>query len=343
MTFWKMAVLAAPLALAAAAPAPAPGKERLFGNWAAVCDNVKRCSATALMPESWGGDEAPGLDIARDAGAAGAVTIAISPVTEVPGIVDILIDRHMLGSGTMRDGSVHLTGGTAEGIARAIATGKQLTLRSRGKTIATISLAGATAALRYFDAEQGRAGGVTALVAKGPKGAAAVPAAMPVPKVPAVRPGKGHGATLTPAQTDPLRIQAGCGDYQISDDMKPQFHRLDGHSTLVLIPCTMGAYQGAYAIYVATDGKVGPALFDIAPYSEASSPDPVPELIDPEWDPAKGSLNSHAKGRGLGDCGENQEWVWDGTRFRMIAFYGLQACRLSGNWMTRYRAEPVYK
>jgi hypothetical protein len=66
-------------------------------------------------------------------------------------------------------------------------------------------------------------------------------------------------------------------------------------------------------------------------------------LIEPDWDPATATLNSHAKGRGLGDCGTDQSWVWDGARFRMTQYKALDACRLSGNWLTRYRAQPVLK
>lgn len=338
-TFWKMLALAAPLALGASGP----GQEKLFGNWAVVCDNVKRCQATVLMPESWEGEEAPGLDLGREAGPVGAVTVTITPVGSAAGIIDILIDRRLMGSGVMRDGSVHLTGATAEGIARAIATGRVLTLKSRRTVLASISLTGSSAAMRYFDAEQGRAGGVTALVAKGPKSAATVPGGMPLPKVPAVRPGKGRAATLTPAQTDPLRKRAGCDDYQINEGLSVVFHRLDGRSTLVLIPCISGAYQASYAVFVATGGQIAPAPFDVLPQTGGDEAEAVPTLVDPEWDSAKGSLNSHAKGRGLGDCGVNQEWVWDGSRFRMIFFNGLDSCRLSGNWLTRYRATAVYK
>ena len=271
------------------------------------------------------------------------MTIAISPVGETPGLIDILIDRRLMGSGAMRDGSIHLTGATAEGLARAMANGRVLTLRARRRIIATISLGGSSAAMRYIDAEQGRAGGVTALVARGPKSAAAVPGAMAVPRVAAVRPGRGKPAALHADQIEPLRARAGCADYQVFEDMKPGFHRLDGHSTLVLIPCIGGAYQGSYAIFVATDGRVAPAPFDILPHDEGAEPAPVPWLVFPEWDPAEGSLHSVAKGRGLGDCGENQNWVWDGSRFRMTHYDGLQACRMSGSWLTHYRAEPVYK
>lgn len=330
------------LILLAAALAPAgPGAERLFGDWAVACDNVKRCEATALMPESWSGDEAPAMTVARDAGPGGAVTVTLTPVTKAGGIIDLLIDRRLMGSGTMREGSITLTGGTAEGLVRAMASGRGLTLRSGRRTLATLGLNGSAAALRYIDEQQGRIGGVTALVARGMKPAAVVPAGKAVPRVAAVRPGAGKAAVLSAAQTGPLRQQAGCADFTAAPELKPEFHRLDRRSTLVTIPCVSGAYQSSLALFVVTDGRIAPAPFDIAPPTNGM--DPVPWLTEPEWDAKAGTLSSHAKGRGLGDCGVDQSWVWDGTRFRMTRYDGLDACRLSGEWLTRYRALPVYR
>jgi hypothetical protein len=112
---------------------------------------------------------------------------------------------------------------------------------------------------------------------------------------------------------------------------------------LVLVPCLSGAYQGSSAIYVLKrGGQAEPAPFDFAPPG-IDPGHPVPTLAEAEWDEGEGSLNSHAKGRGLGDCGVNQSWVWDGTRFRMTFANGLDACRLSGSWLTRYRAQVVWR
>ena len=327
--------------LAVALAAAGPGAERLFGDWAVACDNVKRCEATALMPESWGGDDAPGMDVSRDAGPAGAVTVVITPVAKAGGIIDLLIDRRVMGSGVLRDGSITLTGGTAEGLVRAMASGHSLTLRSGRRTLATLSLNGSSAALRYIDEQQGRIGGVTALSGRGTKPAAAVPAARALPRVAAVRPGPGKAAVLSAALTGPLRKQAGCEEFTASPELKPEFYRLDRRSTLMTIPCVSGAYQSSLALFVVTDGKIAPAPFDIPPPTNGL--DPVPWLTEPEWDARTGTLGSHAKGRGLGDCGVDQSWVWDGTRFRMTLYNGLDTCRLSGNWLTRYRAMPVYR
>lgn len=329
--------------LFAAALAPAgPGAERLFGDWAVTCDNVKRCQATALMPEDWSGDEAPTMTVTREAGPAGTVTVTITPVAETPGIIDILIDRRLMGSGVMREGSITLTGGTAEGLVRAMASGHQLTLRSGRKTLAALQLGGASAGLRYVDDQQGRVGGVTALVARGAKPAASVPVAVALPRIRGVRPDKGKAAALTAAQTDALRTRADCSDYSVLDGLKPEFYRLDRRTTLVTIPCVSGAYQSSFALYVIVDGRVAPAPFDYPPEWGGETP-PAPMLTEPEWDPKDASLGGHAKGRGLGDCGINQSWVWDGTRFRMTFYNGLDACRLSGEWLTRYRADVFFK
>jgi len=335
MGFWNLAALAAPLALSVGGP----GQEKLFGNWAVVCDNVKRCEATAMMPQGWSGDTAPGLDLAREPGPMGAVTIALSPGVQTYGMVDILIDRKIMASGAYREGTITLTGATAEGIARAMATGKQVTLRAHGKIVGTISLVGASAAMRYIDAEQGRAGGMTALVARGKAPVSAVPAARPLPRIQAVKPGKGRAATLPAGEIEALRVKAGCGDYDVLDGVTPLFHRLDGRSTLAAIPCISGAYQSSYALYLIQGGKAVPAPFDHAPEGENG----VPWLVEAEWDADRASLDSVAKSRGLGDCGTAQSWAWDGQRFRMTRYLALDACRLSGNYLHRYRAEPVFK
>lgn len=329
-------ILAALLALVPGGP----GQEKAFGDWAVVCDNVKRCEATAMMPPGWSGDRAPGLDLSREPGAAGAVVIALSPNAETYGIVDILIDRKLMSSGPVRDGTITLTGASAEGLARAMVTGRQLTLRAHGKLLGTISLRGASAAMRHIDAEQGRVGGVTALVARGKDSAAAVPAAQRPPRIQAVKPGKGRAASLAKAETDALRVKAGCGEHQPLDGIEPAFHRLDGRATLMAIPCVSGAYQTSYVLYVIADGRVSPAPFDIAPEETWAA---APLLIEPEWDAATGTLDSRAKSRGLGDCGRAQSWVWDGKSFRMTRYIALDACRLSGNWLTRYRAEAAYR
>ncbi|MDF7776972.1 DUF1176 domain-containing protein, partial [Sphingomonas sp. AOB5] len=155
----------------------APETEKLFGNWAVNCDNVKRCEATALQVAGRDSDQYRETRLSREPGPAGAVTIELWPEARVGGIIDVLIDGKLMATGMLRSDSVLLTGATAEGLARAMASGRELSLRSGRQILARISLTGSSAMLRYIDAEQGRADGVTALVARGKKSATAVPGA----------------------------------------------------------------------------------------------------------------------------------------------------------------------
>ncbi|NWM54888.1 DUF1176 domain-containing protein, partial [Escherichia coli] len=84
-------------------------------------------------------------------------------------------------------------------LAAAMANGKQLILAdASGKLVARISLAGSSAALRHIDADQGRAGTVTAVVATGAKAVSTVPGAAGPPRIAALRPA-GAAAALPPA------------------------------------------------------------------------------------------------------------------------------------------------
>src|SRR3546814_1300664 len=67
----------------------------------------------------------------------------------------------------VKDGRTTASGNAAAAIAYALANGQRLTVRDPGGAVlATISLAGASASLRYIDAEQHRAGTATAIVAR---------------------------------------------------------------------------------------------------------------------------------------------------------------------------------
>jgi hypothetical protein len=315
-------------------------EEKLFGDWAVACDNVQRCEATALMPENWYGDDAPELQLSREAGPQGEVMVSLNWPSRYLGPVAVLVDGGLVQRGVGKRDGIKLRGGAALSLVKRLVNGRKLMIvGAKNQHLAELTLTGASAALRYIDAQQGRVDGVTAIVARGASSAATVPAATAPPRIPAIRPDKGPPARFDTVAVARLRKQADCEGDEALSAMKPDFHRLDPHSTLILVPCIHGPYQSAVLLFVAHDGKISPARFDIGPGGE----DPVPMMVDPDWDPETGTLDTHAKGRGLGDCGRNLEWVWDGERFRMTFANGLEACRLSGLWLTRYRATPEYR
>jgi hypothetical protein len=332
-----------PLLLPMIVPPPGPGVERVFGDWAVTCDNVKRCEAVAISDAPQGDGSASDLVLTREPGAAGGLTIAFTPAATDPRLVTVAIDGRQVGAGYFRNEEVTLAGSEAEGLARAMAAGHVLTLHVGRKTLARYSLKGASAALRYTDAQQGRAGGITALVARGPKSAAAVPAAWQLPQIAAVRPPKGKPAMLGAAELRALAAQGDC-EASLPEHMKPGFHRLDARTTMVLVPCGAGASDYSHLVFVLRNGRAEPAAFDWPTMTEAGEPlersGPNVVIFD-DW--TDGQLASISRPRYPGGCGSTQRWVWDGERFRLTSLNRLGVCGRWAMWMTAYRAEVRWR
>ncbi|MET0248386.1 MAG: DUF1176 domain-containing protein, partial [Sphingobium sp.] len=242
------------------------------------------------------------------------------------------------------DGEAILRGPQASALVVEMARGRTMEIRFGGKVIASPSLAGSGAALRYMDAAQGRAGTVTALVATGPIAANAM---RRPPLAPVVR-----RAIITPLPTPAVlsreeiaivgRVTA-CAEEMKQTDIKSSLHRLSRTETLVLVPCGSGAYNFSSMALIAT-GAAGHRSFRLAafdyPPGWSESPD-RPLLANAAWTPASSRLESFAKGRGLGDCGGSEDYVWDGTRFRLVGASAMGECRGAWHWIPTWTATVV--
>ncbi|MHA6720150.1 DUF1176 domain-containing protein [Sphingomonas sp. RS6] len=324
-----MMLLLLPAALAQTTPGPMAS----FGDWAVACDNVRRCAMTSLQPEGDMDGNALALTVERDPGPAGQVVVIVATHSDGSEAGDLAIDDTRLASGRGEQGEVRFAGADALRIARALANGARATFGNRG---AGVSLTGSSAALRFIDAEQGRAGGVTALVARGPKPAAAVPAPAPLPLVRGITPG-GKPSPLPRAALDRINRATGCGVEYDADRPQPapETAALGGGATLVLIPCGSGAYNALTAPYVLRGGKPVRAQLDFGD----RNPDGGPALlVNARWDAERGLLRTYALGRGIGDCGTAADYAWDGTRFRAIHVRSMGECRGSIEWLTIWRA-----
>lgn len=298
---------------------PRPSELKTFGDWTVGCDNTGRCEMRSLAAD--GAEPSVTVSIARDAGPAGKV--------------ELTLDGHEDSElGTAVDG--RLTGSPLATLA-AMANGKALAARVGARTVATLSLKGASAALRYMDATQGRAGTVTALVAKGLKPVSAVPAPTPAPVILALAP-TGDAATPPTGALAAMRKAATCDD----QPDKPEFHALGRGKTLVLLPCSSGAYNVLQALFVWDGSRFVPADAD-APvgFAETGADDrsPATTVVNGEW--KDGVLASYAKGRGIGDCGSMQELVWDGNRLRLSRQRDMGECRGNPDYITTWRANVV--
>ena len=248
----------------------------------------------------------------------------------------VAIDGKAIGGNFSGGDAPTLSDDAAARLAAAMANGHELAIRGGGKTLANLSLKGASAALRYIDAQQGRAGTVTAVVAKGAAPAANVPAGPAIPQIVAVE-AAGKPFTPSAAMVSTMKQQAQCDDSAHGD---LETHAIGADTSLILLPCSAGAYNLISAVFVVKAGQVSPARMD-APsgFTESDAPAPVPMMVNADYD--KGVLTSYARGRGLGDCGVRQEFVWDGSMFRLSRQEEMGECRGDPNYITTWFANVV--
>lgn len=313
---------------------PTLGELKTFKDWTVGCDNTRTCKAVALIPgETFEDRLLAGVERAGD----GSVTVRITGAAAADTRGKLAIDgRPVLEGGTARDGDILFTGDPARRAAEALAQGRAATLATGGPAT-PLSLAGAAAALRWMDAQQGFAGTAAALVAKGERPLTVAPPPAP----PVVRAIAGYGATrpLAAAEGAALRDRADCGidDYR-DDPPAGEIADLGGGAFLILVPCDSGAYNLMSATFVRRGERTEPAVFD-AETGLSPDPTPIPQPVNAQWQ--NGLLSTFAKGRGIGDCGSMQRFAWDGTRFRLVEQTTMSECRGSTDYITVWRARVV--
>jgi hypothetical protein len=198
-----------------------------------------------------------------------------------------------------------------------------------------------------MDQDQGRLDGVTALARPGPKPASAVPAALAVPTLhaaPAAKPLAGAAAFAAEVR----KVQAGllrqheCDDGMTHDDKAAA---LNDQDAIVLLGCVQGAYQASVMTFRAPRAAPQKAVQLIMPIQPTMKPSDIPPgasgeyVAEDGWDPKSATFVESAKGRGMADCGQSSQWVFDGVQFRIASFSRLDRCSGGppGDWPTLYR------
>lgn len=340
-------ILALLLAAAAAAPAgPHPSEPKLFKDWTVACDNGRACEARALLPNDAEPEGWLILALMREGSPGAMVRISFAAPDE--GGVDpaaLYADGRKL---PVRIVDGELGAEVAEGkdaVIAALRAAARLEARdAKGQPLGAISLAGASAALLYMDDQQKRVGTATALVRRGSKPMSAVPAPPPYPTVVAAALSTKPPRRMPKAEWMKLRRDA-CGDEDASAGGDRDFYRLDATHSLAYIPtsCLSGAYNHAALLRVAAE--IGPwraPAFDF-PVDQAGEGEPAGEVFNAGWAADAGELSMFMKGRGLGDCGTSERFVWDGRRFRLIEQTRMDECRGSTDWLQTWHAEVVRK
>lgn len=341
-------VAAALFAVASHAVAPstlAVGKVTSFKDWTVGCDNGLACQAVALAPEA-GSDNQLSVVIKRPEGVAALLTIEVAGAQNKSTSYRILIDGKAVSNGAaVRDSDfITVSGAEAMKLARATTRGNTISLvDSNGANLGSASLAGASAAMRYIDAQQGRAGTTGAIVATGKKKATVRKAVLPVIAAKKIAPSNvlpDASALVALSESSPCAADR-FGSTQ--DTAYSLGAGASGPQALVLLNCGAGAYNFSSGIYVGQRAGAGkwtfaPAKFDYGA-TGFSAESNIPLLVNADWDAATQTIASYAKGRGLGDCGSAESWVWDGNMFRLIRATIMGECRGSLDWIPVWRAE----
>lgn len=337
-------VLTALAAALACAPAQAAGQAS-FRDWSAVCDNLNTCVAFA-----WPKDESEiawlRLERKGDAGAPVAAVLAVYAEDDLEvggGPWSLAVDGKpvpgLAGMRPIRDGNGYWRMDIPTTATRTLATaardGSALTLTRRGKDPLTLSLSGGAATMIWIDEQQGRLGSPTALSRAPGRPSAVIAPAPPVLVAGPVAPQTGLPAAI------PAPAMAALGDCEEPATAPPEaiIARLSPGVVLYAPVCSRGAYNAIYSLILADERGRGARVISL-PLPAGFG---APSLSDPmniDYDPASRVLSSFAKGRGLGDCGDETQWLWDGSAFQVLMSTAMGDCRgvPFDDWPTVFQA-----
>lgn len=357
------------------------GPVAVFGDWMVGCDNVRTCTALVLpFREGRAEPENNHLRFERAANLDAVVEhINLSlgdagPASRYPSI-NFRVDRRSVVTAAGRDfreerlpadalrGSngaptrTRFTGpGPIADLLRAMAAGRELTIISSSGLRQRISLAGFSAAMRWMDAQQGRTGTVTALIATGN---GAVRRVHEPPPLPIARRARGGMKALTEIEVTRLsdivrkRLTTeepgdcnGLNDAQEPKSFTATGFAIDASMAVIALRCGIGgAYNHVTALHGVdrATGSARPLVLEHIGGTVTPAPDErpgVPIITNMDFDAATMVLTQYAGGRGPGDCGIYGAWVWDGRRFVTILRREMSPCRGvdRGDWPVTYRA-----
>lgn len=340
-----LVALTAGLTLLTAGGAGAAGV-KTFKDWSAVCNNLNTCVAFAYPAEDTGEMAWLRLERAGDAGAPVAVVIAIyaeddPEVGGGPWVVKV-DGKPVPGLGTVspvQDGSgywrAELPAANGRALAIAARDGSALTITRRGQPSVTLSLSGGAATMIWIDEQQHRLGSPTAL-----SRASGSPSAIMVPQTPRITAGAAVPQTGLPKAV-PASVMTLIGDCEDMADREvaPLIARLSPGVVLYAPVCSMGAYNAVHGLALADESGKGARVISL-PLPEGYGETSISDPMNLDYDPTTRILSSFAKGRGLGDCGGEAQWLWDGAAFQVLSMQVMVECRgvTGDDWPNLYQA-----
>ncbi|HGG8837638.1 TPA: DUF1176 domain-containing protein [Enterobacter hormaechei subsp. xiangfangensis] len=320
-------------------PAPrvwAAPAQQSFSDWQVTCNNQNFCVA-----RNTGEHRGLVMSLSRSAGAKTDASLRIdlgglsAPPVKEPDIAPRLLLDNVPLKLTSQHWQLtpwHLKTddtGTITTFLKTIQEGQALTLRG-GKQ--TISLAGLKAALLFIDAQQKRVGSETAWIKKGDSPPLSVPPAPALKKVAVVNP------TPTPLTHNELNDLLDYGNWRMNHSQcsldpnrrEVRVTALTDDKALMIISCEAGAYNTVDLAWLVSRKKPFAARsvrlrLPFTPSSQSSDM----ELMNASFDEKTRELTTLALGRGIGDCGIQTRWRFNGQHFRLVRYAEEPSC---DNW-----------
>jgi hypothetical protein len=322
--------------LLAGAGGAAAADQRVFGDSIATCDNRGACQILALASEQ---DEDPAwLRIEREPDEAALALLSIRAPRGAPPDrrwrlhVDERPARAVSRDEIFCDADdtpglcegVDLAGAAlVEPLVRRLLDAAHVTLSADGAPIGNVSLRGIKAAALWVDERQRRLDTPTALVRRGDR-PFRPPAPGPLPTLragtDAWQPQAGAARVLAAARAS--LGSSDCADVGRGDDRLWR-HR-DGR-WLAAFDCAFGPYWVESRWLLSRDGRSWRPLPLAAPTLDDDERAGV--LRDAGFDETLGILTTHARSRGVGDCGIERSFVDVGSTFALYLDRRMPVCR----------------
>ncbi len=299
--------------------------QRKFRDWLVACDNIGTCHAFAPASEGVGWVR---ITMASGPEAQPSVVVGFCPETgdfggPVVARVDEAVFEARARTGEDAPSAAVVAPDRARALVDAMAQGTAMSLHAGSVTV-PISLTGAAASLLWIDEHQGRLDTVTALIRKGSRPASAIPV-VAAPPVSQAGYGDQEGQHL-PAAVEALPAVVQCrADTAFNPDLQTVISsaRLDANTILWSVPCGAGAYNFINAYFTTTPQGTNPRRIL---FPAAGDAEPLDLLVNAAYDPATRVLDAFNKGRGLGDCGMADSWVWTTGGFVLKSSLAMSEC-----------------
>lgn len=312
-----------------------------YHDWQVVCDNTLTCRVAGYQSEN-NSDLPVSVLLTRRAGSNAAVTGKLKLGGAKESSTKALMqlgNRHRISlviNGkdfgetkpfSSASGDSELTAPQVDALVNALSTSSKIELVFRNSRW-QLSDKGSTAVMLKADEAQGRIGTPSAFVntdnASRPNSSVLAP--KPAPKLRLVRPtGQSNTSSFSMKSSQLLSLIQGSmkdpDDYcpNLSDDTGWRVSRLNDSQLLAQHNCWLGAYNAGSGAWVLNDSK---------PYN--------PVLVTTDaTDYSNGRLSAVQKGRGIGDCMSQSDWIWTGKRFTKSHVSTTGLCRLieaGGAW-----------